>query len=122
MSLRKGDLARVIAPDKRGPDDLLHEPFGVYLYTPEERAQIQKSWLGLDDLDPRSPPYKEYVNLPEGEIVQVIKARTQVPHTRGRTSGWCLVLSTHMGKQIFIQRKHIQPVGETTTAQEKETV
>jgi hypothetical protein len=121
VRLRKGDLARVIAPDKRGPNDLIHEPFGFYLYTPEERAEIQKSWLGLSDLDPSSPPYKEYVNLPEGEIVQVIKARTQVPRTNGRARGWCLVLSTRMGKQIFIQRKHIQPVGDTTSEKERET-
>lgn len=125
LRLRKGDLARVVALEKAHPKDFMHEPYGIIVYTDAEHRAITEEWLRTaleEDLDvTRVPPRKEYVNMPEGEIVQVVRARSAVPHTLTRVHGWTLVLSTVLGRQVYIHRKHLQPVAAATTEQESES-
>ena len=62
--------------------------------------------------EPRIAPFGEWVDLPKGHIVHVVRGRVAQPRAFGRRSlgGTVLVLDFASGSELFVPRVDLEPV------------
>lgn len=105
--LRKGDLCVVASHWPKSPAD------GTYELTEAEREEMRSGprYQGPgDDGESRLMPRYCEVELEDGELLIVERAR--VSHPRGRTGrgGYLKALSPSRGRSLWVRRMDVQPL------------
>lgn len=103
--LRKGDLCVVAS---HWPESLAD---GIYELTEAERAELRSRHQGLDDAgEPRLVPRYCGVDLEDGELLIVERARVSHPQGRTGSGGYLKALSPSRGRSLWVRRMDVQPL------------